>query len=93
MGSAASSPRSRQGLPRIDGLASDHSGSLLLAQLLTGTNDPPVRRENTVIDKVWGIHQNICTYLYTKVQDHISILLSGQASNQSWVNGEEGKDR
>jgi len=45
-----------------------------------------------VIDKVWGIHQNICTYLYTKVHDHVSILLSGQASDRSWVNNEEGKE-
>jgi len=45
-----------------------------------------------VIDKVWGIHQNICTYLYTKVQYHVSILLSGQASDRLWVNGEEGKE-
>jgi len=45
-----------------------------------------------VIDKVWGIHQNICTYLYTKVQYHVSILLSRQANDHSWVNGEERKE-
>jgi len=45
-----------------------------------------------VIDKVWGIHQNICMYLYTKVQDHVSICLSGQASNWLWVNGKEREE-
>jgi len=45
-----------------------------------------------VIDKVWGIHQNICTYLYTKVQYHVSILLSGRTSNRLRVNDEEGKE-
>jgi len=31
-----------------------------------------------VIDKVCGVHQNISTYLYTKVRDHVIILLSRQ---------------
>ena len=45
-----------------------------------------------MIDKVWGIQQNICMYLYTKVCNHVIILLSGQASNLLRANGEEGME-